>query len=169
MIANIAILSAVSVVLVAAQTNLLWFMAIGGALPDLALILLVYYAHHNGSFPGEIVGFVTGIAFDALGAAPLGFHALMYTAVGYAVGILRQRVAFDPIFAPVLFVALSTLFKALVGFILLAVFPVQTGFEGVISPSIGIEVGYNAILTPLIFALLGLIRPLRSRRRSTIL
>ena len=166
MITNIAILSAVSVLLVAAQTNLLWFMAIGGALPDLALILLVYYAHHNGSFPGEIVGFVTGLALDTLGAAPLGFHALMYTAIGYAIGVSRRRVAFDPIFAPVLFVALSTLFKALVGFVLLAVFPVEVGFSGVISPRIGIELGYNAILTPLIFALLGLIRPLRGERRS---
>jgi len=166
MIGNIAILSAVSVGLVAAQTNLLQFMAIGGALPDLALILLVYYAHYNGSFPGEIVGFITGMAFDALSAAPLGFHALIFTTAGYLVGVSRQRVVMDPIFVPVLFVALMTLLKAFFGFILLAVFPVEAGFAGIISPRIAIEIGYNAILTPLLFALFGLIRPLRGSRRN---
>lgn len=166
MIGNIAILSAVSVGLVAAQTNLLQFMAIGGALPDLALILLVYYAHYNGSFPGEIVGFITGMAFDALSAAPLGFHALIYTTAGYLVGVSRQRVVMDPIFVPVLFVAVMTLLKAFIGFILLAVFPVEAGFAGIISPRIAIEIGYNAILTPLLFALFGLIRPLRGSRRN---
>jgi rod shape-determining protein MreD len=166
MIGNIAILSAVSVGLVAAQTNLLQFMAIGGALPDLALILLIYYSHYNGSFPGEIVGFITGMAFDALSAAPLGFHALIYTTVGYLVGISRQRVVMDPIFIPVVLVAVLTLLKAFIGFILLAVFPVEAGFAGVISPRIALEIGYNAVLTPLLFALFGLIQPLRGSRRS---
>ena len=169
MIGNIAILSAISVGLVAAQSNLLEFMSIAGALPDLALILLIYYAHHNGPFPGEIVGFITGMSFDALGAAPLGFHALIYTTIGFVIGISRQRVVLDPIFAPVLFVAMATLVKAFLGFILLAVFPVEAGFAGVVSASIGVEIGYNAILTPLIFALLGLIRPLRGSRRNSTL
>lgn len=169
MIGNIAAVSAVSVALVAAQTNLLGFVSIAGALPDVALILLVYYAHHNGSFPGEIVGFLAGMAFDALSAAPLGFHAVIYTAIGYLVGISRQRVVMDPIFVPVLFVAVATLFKAFMGFLLLAIFPVEAGFAGVISPRIAIEIGYSAILTPLLFALLGLIKPLRGSRRSLTL
>ncbi|MFP4483530.1 MAG: rod shape-determining protein MreD [Spirochaetaceae bacterium] len=169
MIGNIAAVGAVTVALVAAQTNLLDFISIAGALPDIALIFLVYYAHHTGSFPGEIVGFLAGMTFDALSAAPLGFHAVIYTTIGYLIGISRQRVVLDPIFVPVLFVAVATLFKAFMGFLLLAIFPVDAGFTGVISPRIAVEIGYSVVLTPLLFALFSLVRPLRGARRNLTL
>lgn len=58
---------------------------------DLFAIFTVMVAITWGPLPGSVFGFLAGIAADVAYRAPLGMRALVYVALGYAVGILAGR------------------------------------------------------------------------------
>ena len=71
------------------QTTVLGIVAVGGVTPDLQLILLVFLALRRGSMSGQLAGFAGGLLEDLVSLAPLGFHALVRTLVGFTSGLLH--------------------------------------------------------------------------------
>jgi len=160
-----AILAALAVL----QTNVLQAVEIAGVRPDLALIVIAYVAVMNGSFEGELGAFVGGLVEDILSLSPPGFHALLRTLMGFLYGIVHNRMLVDAVLAPVLLLAAGTLVKALLAGLIAAIFGVSGIASVALSSRLLVEVGYNAVLAPILFTLLRLIQPLRrSRRESTI-
>lgn len=155
--------------LVLLQTNILRVISIGGAVPDVALIVLVFLANRNGSMPAQVSGFVAGIVQDLVSLAPLGFHAFVRTLTGYLFGLTRGNIFVDPILVPVLIVLAATILKGILTALLAAVFGIASAFAGLFSTTFVIEILYNSVLAPFLFGLLGVIKPLRLEKRGRAL
>jgi rod shape-determining protein MreD len=79
------------------QTTILPFLGLGGATPDLLLVLVIFNALFYGSLAGGIGGFAVGLTQDLLGGHYLGLGALSGFAVGYLIGRLERRVNMDSV------------------------------------------------------------------------
>ncbi|WP_455381486.1 rod shape-determining protein MreD [Salinispira pacifica] len=163
---NVLVSSGILSLLVLLQTNILRVIAIGGAVPDVALIVLVFLANRNGSMPAQVSGFVAGIVQDLVSLAPLGFHAVVRTVTGYLFGLTRGNIFVDPILVPVLMVLAATVLKGLMTALIAAVFGLVSVFHGLFSTTFLIELLYNSVLAPFLFGILGLIKPLRLDTRG---
>lgn len=62
-----------------------------GAVPDLALIVIVSVALRHGAIWGAIAGFVAGVLIDIAVQSPLGASSLVLTPVGWAAGAWSER------------------------------------------------------------------------------
>ena len=68
------------------QTTIVPLIAINGVIPDLILILLVYYAMRNGQIYGTVLGFVYGFLFDIITGSLIGSTMLAKTLSGFVAG-----------------------------------------------------------------------------------
>ena len=70
------------------DTKLMKFLAIGGIVPDLLVIWIVYIAIREGQMAGTIAGFAIGLTLDLLSGhdGMLGLSALVKTVAGFTGG-----------------------------------------------------------------------------------
>jgi len=136
------------------------FIAIRGVQPDLVLILLVFYANSEGSYRSQGTGVVVGLVEDLMGLAPLGFHLLMRATLGMLFGQSRNKIFLDPFVMPALMVLGAMGVKAVYGLIIGGIFGIESVQEHILSTSYLIEIGYNTLLSPLLFFLYGLMKPI---------
>jgi rod shape-determining protein MreD len=85
-------LAAVLVVAVLIQSTVLARLRLGGVRPDLLVLAVVSVAVATDPATGAVFGFVAGLVADLLFDLPVGVSALVYTAVGFAVGTVRVYV-----------------------------------------------------------------------------
>ncbi len=78
--------SVVALLLVIVQVLASNYLSIGGAMPDLVLIFLVYIIIMRGQVVAEIAGFLLGLSLDILSSGTLGAHALSLTLAGFLLG-----------------------------------------------------------------------------------
>jgi rod shape-determining protein MreD len=62
-----------------------------GAVPDLALVVIVAIALRHGAVWGAVAGFAAGLLIDIAVQAPLGASSLVLTPVGWAAGAWADR------------------------------------------------------------------------------
>ncbi len=139
-------------------------LRLAGRVPDLGLVLAVAVAFDHGPEAGAIVGFLAGVGFDLFLATPLGLSGLAYALTAYAVGVLQGGVLrtprwFTPVIGAVSGLAAGLLFVG-VG--------VLAGVDGVHGnrayATVAIAAGYDALLAPFAFILVGgLLREPRER------
>ena len=86
------VLAAVLVVAVLVQSTLLARLRLAGVQPDLLVLAVVAVALATDATTGAVFGFVAGLVADLLFDLPVGVSALVYTAVGFAVGTVRVYV-----------------------------------------------------------------------------
>jgi rod shape-determining protein MreD len=81
-------LAMISLILIVLQTTLAQFVTIVNAIPDIAVIWIVYVALTRGQIAGTIVGFATGLLFDLMSGEDgmLGLAALCKTLAGFFAG-----------------------------------------------------------------------------------
>ncbi len=124
------------------------------AVPDLVLGILVFSAYSNGVMTGQLTGFFSGLVLDLISAAPLGLNSLIRTIIGALSGLIQDMFVLDAVFLPMLLCALATLLKAALLLVLHLLFA-----EDVPSYSFGesllwVELFFNTITAPFLFALL---------------
>ena len=147
------------------QTTVLHRFAFQGIIPDLSLIIVVYIANKNGTITGQSVGFAAGMVEDFLSLSPLGFHALMKTLIGFFAGMTFGVVFMDSLFIPMLMIGAAATVKNILSAFLLA-FTDDVLSSGFFSFETLIEIVYTMILSPFIFAFLGLFKILTPRARG---
>lgn len=152
--------SLLSVLCVYAQGTWLRAVEVLSVVPDLALVVLVYTSFRNTGPEGQLAGFLSGIAQDALSAAPLGLNALVRTLVGFTYALASGKVFADRILLPVVLAASATLFKALSISVIALLFPVHVVPYDFLSSALWVEIAYNAVAAPFVFLVLGLFGPL---------
>jgi rod shape-determining protein MreD len=86
---RLAALAVVLVVAVLVQSTLLAELRLAGVRPDLLVLAVVAVAVATDPVTGAGFGFVAGLVADLLFDLPVGVSALVYTAVGFAVGTVR--------------------------------------------------------------------------------
>ena len=72
------------------------------AVPDIALIIIVYSAYVNGSMTGQISGFVSGLFSDLISAAPWGFNSIIRTIAGVLTGLFKGAFFLDFLLLPMI-------------------------------------------------------------------
>ena len=85
-------LAAVLVVAVLIQSTVLARLRLAGVRPDLLVLAVVSVAVATDPTTGAVFGFVAGLVADLLFDLPVGVSALVYTAVGFGVGVARVYV-----------------------------------------------------------------------------
>lgn len=137
------------------QSTLLELIAIGGATPDLSLIVLVFISLRKGKIPGQVSGFFSGLVEDFLSLPyPVGFSTLIKTIIGFLYGLFKGRMVLGPIFMPVIIILVATLIKFLLAILATLIFPKALGKLDFFSLRLLFELLYNCFMAPLIFALL---------------
>lgn len=68
------------------QTTIVPLIAINGIVPDLIIILLVFYTLKLGQIHGTIIGCIYGLFFDLITGGLLGSSMLSKTIVGFIAG-----------------------------------------------------------------------------------
>lgn len=77
------------------HTTLLPEVRIAGVMPDVMLLAAVAAGLEAGPGYGAVMGFASGMLADLLLPTPLGLSALVYTLVGYAVGLAKAGLLRD--------------------------------------------------------------------------
>ena len=149
------------------QSTVLQSIALFGAVPDLALGIVIYTACQNGVMAGQLSGFFSGLILDLMSASPLGFHSLIRTLTGALAGLLNGIFFLDYFLFPMLLCFGGTLFKGLVIFLLSLVFSGSLPSYSFLTPVFWVELGMNTLSAPLVFGLLRLVdRLLAGKRKS---
>ncbi|MBP7095599.1 MAG: rod shape-determining protein MreD [Spirochaetia bacterium] len=160
MLRSVLVSSVISVFCVYAQGTWLRSVEVLSVVPDLALVALVYVSFRNTGPEGQFTGFVSGLAQDALSAAPLGLNALVRTLVGFTYALASGKIFADRVLLPVVLAASATLFKALAISAVALLFPDHVAAYDFLGSALWIEVAYNALAAPILFLGLGVLGPL---------
>jgi rod shape-determining protein MreD len=73
------------------QTTVVPLISVAGVLPDLILILLVFYSIRTGNIYGAILGFIFGLFYDLITGSLLGSAMLSKTLVGFIAGYFSNE------------------------------------------------------------------------------
>jgi rod shape-determining protein MreD len=130
------------------------------AVPDLALLVLVYSSYMNGALTGETSGFFAGLLQDFLSAAPLGLNMFVRTIIGAAAGVIKGTFIMDAVLLPALLTAGATLLKAVLLSLLHLLFGGAAPAYVWTKPVLWMELGMNVVLSPLLFLFLRKVRSL---------
>ena len=141
-------------ILFSIQTTWLGMFSIGGVVPDLALIWVVYCAVHFSRTMGIGSGVLTGILQDSLSGGLLGVNTLSKSFIALFFSTLKDKFYVEGVIPVAFFLVASSLFDGLVFY-----FSMDTVLKGeVVSsflyqslPAYSI---YNGIVGPIIFLVL---------------
>lgn len=84
------------------QTTVLVRLRVLGVMPDFMLLVAVAAGITAGPISGAGLGFASGMVIDLFLPTPLGLSALVFTLVGYAVGIANTGVLRSAWYIPML-------------------------------------------------------------------
>jgi rod shape-determining protein MreD len=142
-------LAAVLVVAVLIQSTVLARLRLAGVRPDLLVLAVVAVAMASGPVSGAAFGFSAGLVADLLFDLPVGVSALVYTAVGFAVGIARVYVTSQLPLVHLVLVGAASLASVWCSGLLLRVFDLVS-WETVArsGPLVAL---YNLLLAPFVY------------------
>lgn len=144
------------VVVVTALIQMTWLKAVNvrGALPNLSLLLVVYFALSDGEERAMWTGALCGLFQDVIGTVTLGHHVLSLVIVGYVFGRLSTRLVTDH---PAVVAALVFCGSLMNGIAYTFIEYVQHPTFSALGAIAGREIPnafYTAIVTPVLFFLL---------------
>ena len=123
------------------------------AVPDIVLLVLLYFSVLNGKVFVVSLGFFSGMFIDFLSGAPFGFNCLFRTVIGYIAGFLNQNINYTGFIIPALIGLLGTLTKAFLIWITSLFYTKIIPYD-IISTSFIFELIINTLLSPVIFKFL---------------
>ena len=127
------------------ETSILSNISFLPAVPDLALICVLYFSFLNGKNYGQVSGFLSGLLLDFLSGSPLGFNCLYRTVIGYLSGVFRRTINSSGFIVPFLIWLISLFFKSI-------------KIYNIFTFSFLFELVMNVLLTPLMFKFLNSFR-----------
>jgi rod shape-determining protein MreD len=100
------------------QTTIVPLIAVNGVIPDLIIILLVFYTLKMGQLHGTILGFIFGFLFDIITGGLIGSSMLSKTVAGFVTGYFYNENKKDLYLKSFLFVLIVLLGSTIDSFIL---------------------------------------------------
>jgi rod shape-determining protein MreD len=146
---RLLVLGAVVVAGVLLQTTVLGELRLAGVRPDVLVLSVVAVAMASGPVSGAAFGFTAGLVADLLFALPVGVSALVYTAVGFGVGVARVYVTSRLPLVHLLLVAAASLASVWCCGLLLRVFDLASWGE--VARSGPLVALYNLLLAPFVY------------------
>jgi rod shape-determining protein MreD len=141
-------------ILVAAllQSTLFIRLSIRYAVPDIALLILVYVSYVNGRNIGQTTGFFGGLLLDFISFSPLGLNIFVRTVIGYLTGLLSGVFFLDKFFLPMVLCAGATFLKAGLLAALNLLFSNAIPAYNFFVATFWFELALNTVLAPFLFA-----------------
>ena len=142
------------VILFSIQTTWLDLFSVGGVVPDLALIWVVYCGVRFSKTTGVGSGIATGILQDSLSGGLLGVNTLSKSFIGLFFSALKDKIFVEGVIPVAFFLILSSLFDGLVFY-----FSMNTVLQGEVSSSflyqsLPVYSFYNGMIGPVLFLVL---------------
>lgn len=94
-------------------------------LPDVPLIMLVFFAIEFGRSVAQSTGWLSGLVVDLGTGVPLGFHALLQLCLGAGFGSLRERFRIESIMVAITIISIATVLKQVLLLALIRLFDLQ--------------------------------------------
>jgi rod shape-determining protein MreD len=139
------------------QTTWLGVIRVGGVLPDLILLLVVYFAVVDGEERAMFTGLMGGLFQDVAGDTLLGHHVICYVVAGFVVGRVGSRLVTEhPAVKASLVFGASLAHGLLFATIASILDPANAHFFQTVTAKVVPQSFYTALITPLIFLLLSL-------------
>jgi rod shape-determining protein MreD len=134
------------------QSTLFFRLSIRYAVPDIALLILVFVSYTNGRHVGQLTGFLGGALLDFISFSPLGLNMLIRTVIGSLAGLMKGMFFLDPVFLPMVLCVSATFLKA--GFLaaLNLLFSGEIPSYNFSAATFWIELAMNTLLAPFLFA-----------------
>ena len=139
------------------ETSILSNISFLPAVPDLALIGVLYFSFLNGKNYGQVSGFLSGLLLDFLSGSPLGFNCLYRTVIGYLSGVFRRTINSSGFIVPSVIGLLATILKVFLIW-LISLFFKSIKIYNIFTFSFLFELVMNVLLTPLMFKFLNSFR-----------
>ncbi|MCI5608218.1 MAG: rod shape-determining protein MreD [Treponema sp.] len=139
------------------ETSILSNISFLPAVPDLALICVLYFSFLNGKNYGQVSGFLSGLLLDFLSGSPLGFNCLYRTVIGYLSGVFRRTINASGFLVPSVIGLLATILKVFLIW-LISLFFKSIKIYNIFTFSFLFELVMNVLLTPLMFKFLNSFR-----------
>jgi len=148
-------------VVLAALLEATWMrgLSVQGVVPDLVLVLVVYFAIAEGEERAMFTGLLGGMFQDVAANTPLGQHVLCLVIVGFVLGRMSQRLVTDNPYIKGAAVFLASLVH---GNLFITIDYVQkVDIDAVYTMSFSLlpKAFYTAVTTPVIFFIMGRLRP----------
>jgi rod shape-determining protein MreD len=143
------VLAAVLVVAVLVQSTVLARLTLAGVRADLLVLAVVSVAVATDPTTGAVFGFVAGLVADLLFDLPVGVSALVYTAVGFAVGTVRVYVTSHRPLVHLVLAGAASLASVWCCGLLLRVFDLSSW--ATVTRAGPLVALYNLLLTPFIY------------------
>ena len=89
------------------ENTLFKSLQFGSISPNLLIVVVSSFGFMRGKKTGMFVGFIAGLLIDVLYNDLVGFHALIYTLIGYANGCFNKIFYDDDIKLPLFLIAAS--------------------------------------------------------------
>ena len=142
------------IILFSIQTTWLGLFSVGGVVPDLALIWVVYCGVRFSKNIGIGSGIATGILQDSLSGGLLGVNTLSKSFIGLFFSALKDKIFVEGVMPVAFFLILSSLFDGLVFY-----FSMNTVLQGEVSSSFLYQLlpaysFYNGVIGPVLFLVL---------------
>lgn len=134
------------------QTTLLRLTPVGGAIPDLVLVLCVYLGLHYQRVGGAVAAFFLGYLLDTFSGADLGVNAFAMTVVFLFVYLLSRRLWIEGTLPNIVVVFAAAVVKTLTILGLVALFSNPLAGTIVRNDLLGGVV--SAVLAPFVFGAL---------------
>ncbi|MEI6387465.1 MAG: rod shape-determining protein MreD [Spirochaetota bacterium] len=166
MIGKVVLSSLFLIALSLVQTTWIQPIAIAGIIPDLALLAVVAVAYRNGPILGTTSSFIAGLVEDILSAAPLGFNAFVSSLAAWLASFLHGSIQLDRILMPALLGIGATVYKAFAVLLLDSMFRSKLPSYDLGGSQFWIELGYNALAAPIVFAVSSLLYRLTYARKG---
>lgn len=136
------------------QTTVFHWMAFGGIVPNLMIVLTASFGFMRGEKTGLFYGFFCGLLIDIFFANVLGLNAMIYMYIGYANGKFNRIFFPDEIKLPLVLIFFSDLAYGflyyLTLFLLRGRFQLNFYFLHIILP----EMVYTILITLLLYPLI---------------
>lgn len=147
MIANIVytVIAFVLALLMTLLGGLEFFL--GGALPHLVILMILFVAAFRGGASAIWLAFLTGVIFDLNSSLPFGFHPLVFAVPAYVQGKIGSILLTDNILGPVAVSAIGLVIMNLCALILGAIFTLPVSNQ-IFSTNNLLELMYTAIFAP---------------------
>jgi rod shape-determining protein MreD len=129
-------------------------VVIKGVSPDFLLVAISLAAFILGPIPGQIIGFAIGLIIDIISGGLLGISAFTFSVIGYAVGLVGNKVYGNNILITITILFVVTLLKASILSMLAAIF-LKPGYFGYFSQGkIFLEAVLNSLIAPILFIII---------------
>jgi rod shape-determining protein MreD len=142
-------LAVVLVVAVLVQSTVLARLTVAGVRPDLLVLAVVSVAAATDPTTGAVFGFVAGLVADLLFDLPVGVSALVYVAVGFAVGTVRVYVTSHRPLVHLVLAGAASLASVWCSGLLLRVFDLSSW--AAVARAGPLVAVYNLLLTPFVY------------------